>query len=157
MSKNVWNRIKKQYEILSISHVFRHSINDIFWSSGWILMQGSVLETLLVVDYIIKISSKSLSSFIVKFGSTAEICWKLEELKWHFLNNSEVSSYLLGHILLFWKVTMQTIEWIQNYQWITILKKYLCRICKYGRCRGRMTHHRQIFHRSWRNRYFCTQ
>jgi hypothetical protein len=36
--------------------------------------------------------------------------WKLEELKWNFLNNSEVSSYLLGHILLFWKVTMQTIE-----------------------------------------------
>jgi Holliday junction resolvase len=58
----------------------------------------------------IKMTAQNLWNFIVKFGSKAEICWKLEELKWIFLNNSEVSSYLLGHILLFWKVTMQTIE-----------------------------------------------
>jgi hypothetical protein len=37
-------------------------------------MQGSVLETLLVVDYMIKISAKSLSNFIAKLGSKAEIC-----------------------------------------------------------------------------------
>jgi hypothetical protein len=42
-------------------------------------------------------------NFIVKFGFKAEICWKLEELKRNFSNNSEVSSYLLGHILLFLK------------------------------------------------------
>jgi hypothetical protein len=64
-------------------------------------MQDSVLETLLVVLYMIKISLQNLWNFIVKFGSKAEICWKLEELKQNFLNNSEVSSYLLGHILLF--------------------------------------------------------
>ncbi len=86
-------------------------------------MQDSVLETLLVVDYMIKMTAQSLSNFIVKFGSKAEVCSKLEELKWNFLNNSEVSSYLLGHILLFWKVTMQTVEWIQNFQWITALEE----------------------------------
>jgi hypothetical protein len=37
-------------------------------------MQGSVLETLLVVEYMIKISAKSLSNFIAKFGSKVEIC-----------------------------------------------------------------------------------
>ncbi len=87
--KAIWNRILKQYEILSISHVFWYSIDDIFRSSGWILMQDSVLETSLVVD----------SNFIVKFGSKAEISWKLEELNWNFLNNSEVSSYFDGFFL----------------------------------------------------------
>jgi hypothetical protein len=42
-------------------------------------MQDSVLETLLVVDYTIKISTQNLMNFIVKFGSKAEICLKLEE------------------------------------------------------------------------------
>ncbi len=72
-------------------------------------MQDSVLETLLVVDSTNKITAQNLWNFIVKFGSNAKICWKLEELNRDFLNNSEVSSYLLGHILLFWKVTMQKI------------------------------------------------
>jgi hypothetical protein len=64
-------------------------------------MQDSVLKTLLVVDYTIKFSAQNLTKLIVKFGSKAEICLKLEELKWIFLDNSEVSTYLLGHILLF--------------------------------------------------------
>jgi hypothetical protein len=64
-------------------------------------MQDSVLETLLVVDSTIKITVQNLWNFIAKFGSKAEICLKLEELKWNFSNKSEVSSYLLGHILLF--------------------------------------------------------
>jgi hypothetical protein len=42
-------------------------------------MQDSVSETLLFVDYMIKISAQSVLNFIVKFGSKAEICWKLEE------------------------------------------------------------------------------
>ncbi len=42
-------------------------------------MQDSVLEALLVVDFMIKISAQSLLNFIVKFDSKAEICWKLEE------------------------------------------------------------------------------
>ncbi len=57
-------------------------------------MQDSVLETLWVVDYTIKISVQNLSNFIVKFGSKAEICWKFEELNRIMLNNSEVSGYL---------------------------------------------------------------
>ncbi len=73
-------------------------------------MQDSVLETLLVVLYMIKITAQKFLNFIVKFGPKAEICWKLEELNQDFLNNSVVSSFLLGHILLFWKVTMQAIE-----------------------------------------------
>ncbi len=64
-------------------------------------MQDSVLETLLVVDSKTKMTAQNLWNFIAKFGSKAEICSKLEELKWKFSNNSEVSSYLLGHILLF--------------------------------------------------------
>jgi hypothetical protein len=64
-------------------------------------MQDSVFEMLLVVDYTTKMSAQNLRSFIAKFGSKAEICWNLEELNRDFLNNSEVSSYLLGHILLF--------------------------------------------------------
>jgi hypothetical protein len=73
-------------------------------------MQDSVLETLLVVDYMIQIWTQNLLNFIVKFGSKAEICWKLEEWKWILLNNSKVLSYLLRHILLLWKFTMQPIE-----------------------------------------------
>jgi hypothetical protein len=38
-------------------------------------MQDSVLETLLVVDYIIEISAQNLWNFIAKFGSKAEN-WK---------------------------------------------------------------------------------
>jgi hypothetical protein len=64
-------------------------------------MQDSVLETLLVVDSTNKMTAQNFKNFIVKFGFKAEICRKLEELKWDFSNNSEVSSFLLGHILLF--------------------------------------------------------
>ncbi len=46
-----------------------------------ILMQDSVLETLLVEYYTIKISAQNFWNFIVKFGPKSEICWKLEELK----------------------------------------------------------------------------
>ncbi len=53
-------------------------------------------------------------NFIVKFGSKVESCWKLVELKWIFSNNSEVSSYLLGHILIFCQVTMQAFQTFIN-------------------------------------------
>jgi hypothetical protein len=36
-------------------------------------MQGSVLETLFVVDYTIKISKLNFTKLIAKFGSKAEI------------------------------------------------------------------------------------
>jgi hypothetical protein len=93
-------------------------------------MQDSVLETLLVVDYTIKIWTKIFWNLIVKFGSKAEICWKLEGLNRIMLNNSEVSSYLLGQILLFWKDTMQAFQKNPNFQQIWPLKKNL----EEGRC-----------------------
>jgi hypothetical protein len=37
-------------------------------------MQDSVLEALLVVDNMIKISAQNFTKLIVKFGSKAEIC-----------------------------------------------------------------------------------
>jgi hypothetical protein len=64
-------------------------------------MQDSVLETLLVVNSTNKMTAQNLWNFIVKFGSKAEICLKIRELNRDFSNNCEVSSYLLGHILLF--------------------------------------------------------
>ncbi len=73
-------------------------------------MQDSVLETLLVVDFTTKMTAQNFWNFIAKFGSKAEIWWKLEELNRDFSNNSEVSSYLLGYILLFWKDTMQAFQ-----------------------------------------------
>jgi hypothetical protein len=39
---------------------FGHSIEDIFRSSGWILIQDSVLETLLFVDYTTKMTAQNL-------------------------------------------------------------------------------------------------
>jgi hypothetical protein len=48
-------------------------------------MKNSVLETSLVVNYTIKISPQNFMNLIVKFGSKAEICWKLEEFKMDFL------------------------------------------------------------------------
>ncbi len=50
-------------------------------------MQDSVFKTLLVVDYTIEIWTQNLMNFIVKFGTKVEICWKLKDLKWIFLNN----------------------------------------------------------------------
>ncbi len=93
-------------------------------------MQDSVLVTLLVEDYTIKISAQNFTKLIVKFGSKAEICWKLEELNRIMLNNSEVTRNLLGHILLFWKVTMQAFQKYPNFQEILDLKKNLVE----GRC-----------------------
>jgi hypothetical protein len=37
-------------------------------------MQDSVLETLLVEDYMIKIKAQNFWNFIVKFGTKNEIC-----------------------------------------------------------------------------------
>ncbi len=76
------------------------------------LKQGEIGEDEMMISF--DIETLFPANFIVKFGSKAEICWKLEELKWILLNNSEVSSYLFGHILLFWKVAMQTFQKYPN-------------------------------------------
>ncbi len=65
---------KKQYEFQSISHVFGHSTEDISGLCKWIFMQDSVLETLLVALYTIKISPQNFWNFAAKFGSKVEIC-----------------------------------------------------------------------------------
>ncbi len=147
-------------------------------------------------------------NFIAKFGSKAEICWKLEDLfsTIYFdeiiifelskdqtfrirctLMNPEQILILVTHLTLLvedsttkitaqnyrfslWKLAPKIkiaenwkskngISWItpkfkvicwdiyyfsERLQWITTLKKYLCRFSKYGRCRGRMTHHRRV-------------
>ncbi len=44
-------------------------------------MQDSFLETFLVVDSTNKMTLQNLWNFIVKFGSKAEISWKLQEFK----------------------------------------------------------------------------
>ncbi len=90
---------EKKYRFFSISLVSWHKIEDISGLSGWISMKNIFLETLWVALFMIKISRQNFMNFIVKFGSKVEICWK-----------SEVSSYLLGHILLFWKNTIPAIQ-----------------------------------------------
>jgi hypothetical protein len=49
------------------------------------LIKDSVLEALLVADYTNKMRAQNFYNFIVKFGTQAEICSKLEDLKWIFL------------------------------------------------------------------------
>ncbi len=93
-----------------ISQVLWHKIEDISGFRGWILMKDSILETLWVAFYMIKILPQNFTKFVAKFGSKVEICWKLRGLNWILSNNSKVSSYLLGHILLIWKVMMQAIR-----------------------------------------------
>ncbi len=100
-----------QHHFHPISLVFWHKVKDISGLRGWILMNNGILEMLWVVLSIIKNLPQNFWNFIAKFGSKVEIRWKLGKSRWFFLNNSEVSSYLLGHILLFWNVTMQAIKW----------------------------------------------
>ncbi len=71
--------MKKRCKFQSISHVFQQRIEYNFSFCESILMQDSVLETLLVEDYMIKIKAQNFWNFIVKFGTKNEICWKLEE------------------------------------------------------------------------------
>ncbi len=64
---------EKQYRFQSISHVFWYSIEDNSGFRGWILIQDSVLETLLVVDYMIKILPQNFWNFLTKFGCKDKI------------------------------------------------------------------------------------
>ncbi len=64
-------------------------------------------------------------------------CWR----------NSILSLPIFSNFLNKHKITNELQLW----------KKYLCRISTNGRCRRRMSHHRPIFHRFWRNGYFCNQ
>jgi hypothetical protein len=71
------------------------------------LTKDSVLETLLVVLSMIKISAQIfLGISSPSLAKELKLAKNWEELNRNFLNNSEVSSYLSGHILLFRKVTV---------------------------------------------------
>jgi hypothetical protein len=61
--------------IYGIVRVFWQKVEDIFSLRGSILMKDSFLETLLVVDYMIKVSVQNFWNFTAKFGLKAEICW----------------------------------------------------------------------------------
>ncbi len=89
----------------------KHARLSIFFLWSWTILYilCSVLKTISVVLFMIKISPQNFTNFNAKFGSKVEIRWKLDESRWFFLYNSKVSSYLLGHILLFWKVMMPAI------------------------------------------------
>jgi hypothetical protein len=71
----------------------------------------------------IKVSPQNFLNFTAKFGPKAEICWKLEELNWIMLNNFKVSSYLLEHILLIWKVMRPAIQYAPNFQYFFLSKE----------------------------------
>jgi hypothetical protein len=77
----------KQYEFRSISHVFWHKMEDISGFCRWILMKKIILETLLVVLFMIKISPENFTNIIAKFGSKVEICLKSAE----YTRNSRIA------------------------------------------------------------------
>jgi hypothetical protein len=64
----------ENHDFFEFSHVFQPSFDDISAICWPILMQNSVLETLLVVNYMTEIWMRNLKNFMVKFGSEVEIC-----------------------------------------------------------------------------------
>jgi hypothetical protein len=91
----------------------------LFWKACIVTFQKSnicpnkLLETSKLFEKIYLYSSNFQK---LKFAEN----WK--ESSWIFSNNSEVSSNLLGHILLFWKVTIQALQKSPNFQKILVLK-----------------------------------
>jgi hypothetical protein len=82
------NRIKnplENHDFFQVSHVFQPSFDNI--SAIWwpILMQNTILERLLVIDYMIEIWIWNFKNFMQKLGSKVKICWKKRDLWPHFL------------------------------------------------------------------------
>jgi hypothetical protein len=65
----------ENHDFFQVSHIFQHSLGDISDICWPILMQSTVLERLLVVDYMFEIWIWDFKNFIGKLGSKAEICW----------------------------------------------------------------------------------
>jgi hypothetical protein len=107
MSINVWLKLKIVPD--SESLVLTEFKNNYFTKRGGTKKIHDKIRAATPVhnDRLLKFFS---NEEFTKNLNKAEICWKLEELKWILLNNSEVSSYLLEHILLFWKVNMQAFQ-----------------------------------------------
>jgi hypothetical protein len=95
---------------LSISHVFWHKMEDFFGFREWILMKNIFLETLWVTLWVIKIYKVKFAQFHCQIWHQSWNLLKISTVHKEFSNNSEASSYLLGHILLFWKLTMSAIQ-----------------------------------------------
>ncbi len=104
---------KKNYWFYSISHVSWHKMEYISGLRGWILMNDTFLETLWVALFMIKISPQFFE-FRCQIWLQSWNLLIIGRVHQEFSNNSEVSSYLLGHILLFWKVMMQAFQKTQK-------------------------------------------
>jgi hypothetical protein len=73
------------FEFWEKSSVFQYSFDDISAICWPILMQSSVLETSLAVDYMPEIRMWNFKSFMGKLGFKVEIWWKKWDLWLHFL------------------------------------------------------------------------
>jgi hypothetical protein len=63
----------------------QNKVDDISAICWPILMQNSVLETSLFVDYMTEIWIRNFKNFMENLGSEVEICWKNWDLWPHFL------------------------------------------------------------------------
>jgi hypothetical protein len=75
----------QNHDFIQFLHVFQPSFGDnsaICWS---IFMHDTVLERLLVVDYMTEILILNLQTFVLKLVPEVEICWKKWDLWPHFL------------------------------------------------------------------------
>ncbi len=93
------------FDFIELYCVFQHSSDDILAICWWISMQNSILETLLVVDYMTEIWMWNFKIFMGKLGPEVEICWKKWDL-WPTWNKFEVPNIFLGQVYIFWKLRM---------------------------------------------------
>jgi hypothetical protein len=104
--KNRFKKTDRNHDLFEFPHVFQQSFDDISAICWPILMQNTILERLLVVDYMPEIQMSNFKNFMEKLASEVEICWKSGMCDHIFLNNFEVSSIFLGQVYLFWKLRM---------------------------------------------------
>ncbi len=101
---------KKNYWFYSISLVSWHKMEDISGLREWILMNDTFLESLWVALFMIKISPQNFFGFRCQIWLQIWNLLKIVRVHKEFSNNSEVASYLLRHILFFWKVMMKAFQ-----------------------------------------------
>ncbi len=81
------------------THVFQFSFDEILAICWPILMQDTVLESSLVVEYTAEIWIQNFKNFMAKFGFEIEICWKRGTFDHVFLNNFLVWTYIYSESL----------------------------------------------------------
>jgi hypothetical protein len=101
---------KKNYWFYSISLVSWHKMEDISGLRGWDFDEWYLFGNVMSCTFYDK-------NFITKFYEFRCQIWlqiwnllKIGRVHQEFSNNSKVSSYLLGYILLFWKVMMKAFQ-----------------------------------------------